>query len=465
MGDISLREMFGIVRQYTILPVVEPMGLRQIVATLSADGVTFPIDGVSCRDLWGYLAGPKILQIICDPPPDHQGDTWTSDIVNGKVWLKDSDGPRFAWVQVESPDTEFDAPLIGAAGRVINPEVSGTDFYFHHPFGNDWESYKDWECYVVVDPRYRALLSPAHGATGVADYREAAKKAPLAPKTGSHQGVLGVEFDAHFVPDSNRHSYRPLENDRIAVFGRWIIDAGHNFHTEIHPPLLMVTASASSANWTTVKVISRPYLVSQAWPEGSFRDHMMAEVKKAISFNSDRLEAHPGVWTVPFRGSHTMTMVLRTLTPPPAGKPLQVEYALTARSGVSVAMFYAPPDGVQIVVTFDSANYKAARLPPSRDRSFDTQQLAAEGGFGTEKIIAEVVGTALLPPVGIHWDYVSSRGVLTDSYDLTGPYWPPSLGQFILANAADLNGAISVPVADTYPFPLYGQVHVFWLTT
>ncbi len=455
MGDISLREMFGVVRRYTTLPDVDPMGLRQIVATLRADGLIFPIDGVSCRDLWTVLAGPRMLQVVSDPPPDHEGDTWSSDMVNGKKWFEDTDGPRFAWVQVESPADELDAPVIAAAGRVIGPEVSSTDNPFSHPFGNDWE------CYVEVDPRYRAVLSPVNGASGDTGYPEAAEKAPLAPETGSHQGVLGVEFDAQLVPDF----LRPLENDRIAVFGRWIIDAGHIPHTEIHPPLLMVTASAPAPGdvWTTARVISRPYLVSQAWPEGSLRDHLMTELEKAASidpkFSSGRVEAHPTVWAMPFSGRPTMTVVLRTPTPPPAGKSLQVRYALTARSGISVEMFHLPPDGVQIKVTFDSDTYRAPSLPPKSDNSISVTDLGAMAGLGTEATIAEIIAIFFSPKLGI----VLTQGILTDSYTLP-PDWQPSEPAFTLAYAADLHGAISVLVNDNdqQPYPLFGLISVGW---
>src|SRR6516225_9931846 len=101
MSDINVREMITILRQYTILPDVAPLGLREIANAIVADdvGVAFPF---SCRNLSTLLTGPRILQVISDPPPDHQGASWTSDIVNGKHWSADSDGPEFAWVKVEA---------------------------------------------------------------------------------------------------------------------------------------------------------------------------------------------------------------------------------------------------------------------------------------------------------------------------------------------------------------------------
>ena len=78
--------------------------------------------------------------------------------------------------------------------------------------------------------------------------------------------LLGVEIDAGLVPaqfaDFKRGGVEP--GDRVAVFGRWIVDCGHQlpikdengqdrhpgikaFRTEIHPPLLMAAARTTSA--------------------------------------------------------------------------------------------------------------------------------------------------------------------------------------------------------------------------
>jgi hypothetical protein len=444
--------MIAILRQYTILPGVVPLGLREIANAIVADdvGVAFPF---SLRNLSTLLTGPRVLQVISDPPPDHEGASWTSDIVNGKKWFADSDGPKFAWVQVEAPgqpipgdfsgEQEFDAPLTAVAGRVIYgaEEVSSTDFPFHHPFGNDWE------CYVDVDPKFRGLLSPVNGSSGESDYQNAAKKAPNAPEKGSHQGVLGVECDAQLVPSP----YRPAEGDRIALFGRWILDAGHNFHTEIHPPLLMATASVAGQ----ARITSRPYLVSQNWQEGSFRDHLITEVAK-IPLQSLSLEAHPYVWATPFRGRHSMTMVLRASTTPPAGKTLRVLYALTARSGVSVAMTPALPDGVQIDVTFDSASYQAPSLPPQTHPSIDVSQLASLAGAETWAIVGEVFTDILNPVLGL----ATSQGIKTDSYTLPPSWQPPYATPPTVVDVAHLSGVISVTVNDQQPYPLIGDVYI-----
>ena len=51
MSNISVREMIPILRQYTILPGVVPLSLREIANAIVADdvGMAFPFPSVSCR--------------------------------------------------------------------------------------------------------------------------------------------------------------------------------------------------------------------------------------------------------------------------------------------------------------------------------------------------------------------------------------------------------------------------------
>jgi hypothetical protein len=95
-------------------------------------------------------------------------------------------------------------------------------------------------------------------------------------------GTIGMETDHDLIPDS----YQPHDGDRVAVFGRWIVDCGHGdkpgipgWHTEIHPPLLVATgrstgsgdfAANCSAEQTCSSMIGRPFLISQQFGDGPF---------------------------------------------------------------------------------------------------------------------------------------------------------------------------------------------------
>jgi hypothetical protein len=464
MTDISLNLAVSDLGDYLSLSSSAPLGLREIAEAI---GMPFPVSGLSCRTLGTRLAKARTLEVQADPPPDHEGQTWSADIVGGHTWLADADGPEFAWVQVEASSEEYDTPVVALAGTVINPETSTSDFPFTHPFGTDWE------CYVDVDPKFRGVLSPVNGASGESDYKTAANQALYAPKTGSHQGVLGIEWEGQLVPSP----FRPAAGDRIALFGRWVLDAGHNFHTEMHPPLLMVSANAPGQQpdggvWTQATITSRPYLVSQAWPEGSFRAHLENEIEK-IPLHSLRIEAHPTVWPVPFSGRQSMTMFLRTSIAPPPGKPLQVQYALTARSGVSVAMSPAPPDGVQISITFDPAAYQAAPLPPKNEISISPQTLLGEAGLPPAvatlgELMAFVASAGLLEYnawlgalTGVAAAIVA-EGIKTDSYTMPESWQPSAAPALTTADVAGLGGAASVTLDNEQPYPLYGWVNVGW---
>ena len=105
-------------------------------------------------------------------------------------------------------------------------------------------------------------------------------------------GTLGMETDHDLIPDI----YQPHDGDRVAVFGRWIVDCGHGdqpgfygFHAEMHPPLLVATGRPTgggsfgakcSMEQTCSSLVGRPYLVSQYFGDGAFVRHLSHEVEK-----------------------------------------------------------------------------------------------------------------------------------------------------------------------------------------
>ncbi len=109
-------------------------------------------------------------------------------------------------------------------------------------------------------------------------------------------GTVGMETDHDLIPDS----YQPHDGDRVAVFGRWIVDCGHGdksgtpgWHTEIHPPLLVATgrstgsgdfAAKCSADQTCSSLIGRPFLISQQFGDGPFVKHIENELEKLGCF-------------------------------------------------------------------------------------------------------------------------------------------------------------------------------------
>ena len=401
-----------------------------------------------------------ILRNLDAPPAGPAGADWAANVVGGKQWFA-NDPPKLAWTPVLSPNSEVDAAPTPVAGWTISPMWASSDFPFHHPFGNDWE------CFIEVDEQFAGLLSPNNDGSpragekaGSPDYQAATQSAPTAPKTGNHRGVLGVEWDGGVLPSS----LLPLQDDRIACWGRWIVDAGHtDFHTEIHPPLVMASARVTDGV-TRAKLISRPYLVSQLWPEGSCFAHLKAEVLKALSIvGSQRIEAHPHILTIPFEGTPQMHFEVRADSEnPPAGEPLRVSYAITARSGVNVNMAPAPPNGVRVTISFNQAGYQPGPLPSRDDRSIDARSLAVEGGEGSLYDWAHGIALAL-GPIGWHFDWVLDKGVLTDWYNLPPTWTALPSPVMTVEDVGKLSGQpLVVTVNQSQPYPIYGWVNVGW---
>jgi hypothetical protein len=200
-----------------------------------------------------------------------------------------------------------------------------------HPFGFDYD------VAIAPDPAYSSLLSPGnvesthvtgdpqvaqsgfedivypylHATTGITEgwcspdfHTRCASSADcgggacegivngLGLDVSNLPGTMGMETDHDLIPDS----YQPHDLDRVAVFGRWIVDCGHGdkggtpgWHTEIHPPLLVASGRSTgtgyfgancSAEQTCTSLIGRPYLVSQDFGDGPFAKHLENETEK-----------------------------------------------------------------------------------------------------------------------------------------------------------------------------------------
>jgi hypothetical protein len=451
-------------------------------------------------------AGFEILSVTSSyaDPTLSQSTTWTSDLVGGKTFLND-DPPQLAWTQIlnpplpsweSGPQNSFDLEqkVVGCSGTVLpNPlkaqlDANGetkinSDFTFHHPFGNR----NDWECYVNLDEIHWPLLSPNNGSQGSDDYAEAAASADLLTQPAAHRGVLGIEMDAQLIPQG----YRPGPGDRVAIYGRWIVDAGHpDFHTEIHPPLLLAKAQAlppgplgSWPSTTTVTLTSRPYLVSQLWDKGSFRAHMISEVENASGgflTGSEQIECHPTVYSVPFLEAFQMEM----FAAPPWGPAdpfvgVDLAYSLTCRSGVTVSIARAkvPTNmGVTITVSMDPSKYTAAPLPTKSSLTLSTSAVLGDAGEGSITSLLTAAGI-LLDPLALA---ALNNGVLTDSYQMPANWLtgPPFIGP---ANPGNSDGPVPSPsssigwaslkdgpvvlacqVDDTQPYPLQGVINLTW---
>ena len=162
-------------------------------------------------------------------PFNTSSPTWAKDRVGGQVFMALTNSADFEWTQVYNPAVERDATFAGLSGWVVSWDNSDADNPFLHPFGNDWEFY------LAPDPQYEFLAAPSTNDL----FENAANDARERGLTAKN--ILGVEIDQGLVPSA----WQLQTGDRVCVWGRWIVDTGHDdFHTEIHPPALLVGARA-----------------------------------------------------------------------------------------------------------------------------------------------------------------------------------------------------------------------------
>jgi hypothetical protein len=410
------------------------------------------------------VAGPPILEISYNNPAyDTSAPTWARDVCRGQKFFAD-EFPPYEWMQVLNPASEADDDIVGMTGVAVMPKLSDQDVPFTHPFGFDWEFF------IAPDPQYTSLLAPSNVGPD-AEYVEATSRAPSlglsVPK-----GVLGVETDQDLVP----LRYRANEGDRVAVFGRWSADCGHtDFHTEIHPPLLLVTArpggGAVDPNMpfplteaTSSFIISRPWLVSQRFEvdNEAIRQHLINEVAKVEESRSLRVEAHPKI-RKPFSGDYLIGYTLRPPTPRRSPNDrLSVSFHFTVRHGVAVQVYKTGNDTVSVLISMNGATYQAAHLPDKNDWDIPLDSLSRYTDLVDKVRIADVVAAALgLDPFGLLSSWALSRDWLTDRYD--APTASSVHDSEITRMAVeDLQGNTPFSVEDGQPFPIYGQMRVQW---
>lgn len=409
-------------------------------------------------------------------PPAQNDPNWTEKITGGKT-IRDWRPWRstvFEWTSVYDPRFEKEGslnnPMVGLTGWAVHPELSTSDVWFVHPFGFDYEFY------IVPDPQYEGLLAASNSGKDP-NYAAAIVRAK-ALKLDAPKGVLGVEMGQGLVPQSFRNLI--TDGTRIATFGRWIVDSGHpDFHTEIHPPLLMAVAKPAPApagvqgasKMTSVQIMSRPYTVSEHFAEGNFIDHLFREVAKvAATFLgiplSKRVEAHPTVFTTPYEGRPYVKLLVQ---PPPREPPptpmdpgrvsrpqrLMVSYHFTHRAGVAAQVFDAGNGTVGIIIVLGDLN--PAPLPPPQEDIVQWGQLTGEWSWLVDAL---QVNTLFLDPL---LGFILNRGILTDKYQAPSA-WSPLDNQNVAAavRVDQLKPGAGLSEDDEQPFPIYGWLNVWW---
>jgi streptogramin lyase len=408
---------------------------------------------------------------------------WASDLVGGHIFYEpaaiSAGYPKWEWTQVLYPQSEDDLD-VGVSGTAVNPMYSLKDVPFNHPFGNDFEFF------IAPDPKFTPMLARSNRQPPLDEDGKEYRDAIQAATNWLHQdvpGVLGVETDQGLVPVS----YQPHHGDRVAVFGQWIVDTGHDdFHTEIHPPRLIAAArpiTPASTEWTTSTVVGRPYRVSQEYllpgerridpflnggtDDGALVPHMLRELDKVLTFRSLRLEAHPGIID---ESAETAALMFYTVRPPTTredpGDTLLTSFHFTVRDGVTVAVIPPLPgqDEVLVGVLMNPQyhSYKQAPLPRKTEVAF--YEFPEVPLLTT---LAQALGIVPADPLFAYYAAILGRGVLTDRYDT-----PRAASVHDFENVVEnlpvsklpypLPTPASVDNSDSQPFPIYGYINVGW---
>jgi hypothetical protein len=393
-----------------------------------------------------------------NPTFDTSDPNWSSNVVGGHTF----DGypaHKFEWVSILNPNDEQDDE-VSVAGTVLSPELSGADLPFTHPFG------PDFEFTIVPDSEYEPLLAPANKTpNGVyAKSWTAAQAAGIAIPTG----VLGVEIDAALVPPN----YHPASGDRVAVYGRWIVDAGHpEFHTEIHPPLLLAHARSidssgnlvpRSASATTLfQLWSRPYQAGQLFSTNGATGLALHDYAVKIAETPFKdVQAFPPVFAKPFQGVHLVSFTIRPPVPAPqittALAPkmqLQCSYHFTVNGSCRVEVMSSPaePNSVLVILALNSVGYPPLPEPASQLDKYSIQSLLNQAPSGVDLNWFEQEWLHIKGDVFVRRFAAPHMSQTQDSVNVV-PFTPltalPSSSQ-----ATD----------STQPFPVYGWVKLQWV--
>jgi hypothetical protein len=435
-----------------------------------------------------------------NPGPPSSGD-WATEIVKQNrssfstlasllslaVWADVGDQYPVCtreWNQVLAPGEDYDLDSVAFSGWLLQPEISGNDVPFTHPFGFDWE------CMVALDQAYAGLLAAGNAIPDGADGTQAANDAKTLSIPVPAGGILAVETDGGCIPGAFSSGDTVLIGDRIALLGRWIVDAGHqvkapgvnSYRAEVHPPLLMAIGgtrlTAADGTVTRIALTSRPYLVKQVYTvdtskiyddsapdDGTLLQHFNNEMNKLTSFpipESTTIEAHPKIASKPFDGVHIANMRVRppasTEPAPVQAGPIEVSFQFTCRTGVGVQVV-AAEDGVDIMVVLNSAGYVAPPLPPHQDVFFNKDQLAQASDLITFEQVASIL-TNIDPVSTINAEQALAKGIKSDRYDVPGVNALDRSHMVPFVDISQIPAGQGIVVDDSQPYPVFGWLEI-----
>jgi hypothetical protein len=395
-----------------------------------------------------------------NPAYDTSNQTWAKSVCQDNVWMHGA-SPPLEWTPIPLPGSP-NSQMVAVSGIALDAHPSTSDVWFTHPFGFDWNFNAVWSS----NPNYDYLAAPR--------YREGADAEDDAARLGVvNSGVenarfIHVEMDGDFVPDF----FKAKDGDSVAVFGRWIVDCGHeNYSSEIHPPLLFAKASSSEdGSGTNSTLISRPFLVTQEFDGRSLFAHLnkqfaeianvavISPIAPGLTVLGYRLNATTEVSNLPFSGIQLFSYEIRPPRKSNGGERLAVSYHFTTRTGVAVNLANLGDDRGTILVSvvMNDALYKPAELPPSEPWHIPTNDVRQYNNLDVGIALLDTQATIIGAPAIA---YVIEKGVDTRRYKFPTYSEPPNKSVF----ADQLRNNTVTNIDDSQFFPIRGAISVRWV--
>ena len=435
---------------------------RVVLHGLLIAAISFALDSLAAepqRILESGLTPSDTTSWSAEHRVDQSDPKWASNVCGGHPTFA-IPGARYEWTPVYSGNGQYGS-IEPVSGWVLWKQESTTDVPFTHPFGGT-----DYTYLVRPDSQYVNLLAPRNFEGSIDPEHAQANAWGASAGISSEGGLLEIEQDRGLIPSQ----YRPVEGDRVVVFGRWIIDCGHDsWLSEIHPPLLTAVARASrrenGANVTRVSLVANPYLVSQEFPNGGVLDQLIHDVAE-INWSPplfpiiEHVSAEAN-FLPPTSGLQIAFLKIKAPTPAPSSDHrLYVRMHLTVRPGVLAQPFMVDSETLGVLVLFtDNLSF----LPITGWHYWDVSaakllDLQHDAGIAYQGVISE----AALAQFDFAKLVVLARGIRGILYD--APVEPDLSNAEVTQGWASQSpwGQDPVAVNDTQAFPLIGWIEVSW---
>jgi hypothetical protein len=312
--------------------------------------------------------------------------------------------------------------------------------------------------------------------------------------TGGRPGSEDVFPDGTIVLDDGLLDFTTQKGDRAAIFGRWILDAGHeSYDNEIHPPLITVFGRVyddgkyGQGKYTRTWLSSRPYLESQYFGDnghslfGYLKDQIHDKAKgdfwNPLGTNPSPFEVRQkALQTAPYSSSGSSMLFIHYIVRPPSGRKkdsdiLRARFRFFVTMGTFVFVQNNGYDEVHVVIRINKGFEEWVTEAPPASVKYNYKLSDFVTSDQQQAVYANVDAalTSNSAP-GYVINYVHAcidKGI--DTYKCHPSVYPRNFMQYTLTHNDYLADAdvrvIDLPPADNPPLNDESTDNVPWVTT